>query len=308
MVSTHGEADATLTPTQKSRKAWLSSGYTWMAGAAFTFSCMGALTKYTSQSLPSNEIVFFRGLIMSLFILVLAHRQGVSLRGQRWGLLLVRGALGSGALLCFFFAISQIRLADAMTLQLSHPIFVMGFAAVALRERPTGLEILLMVTALGGAILIVQPGSSLFHWASWIGLLSAVFSGMAYTLVRMLSRTEHRLSIIFAFAWMSCVFSIPLMWSSFVVPSLWLLLQVAGISFLAFFGQWLMTAAYEKERAGPVSSMSYLGVAFATFWGFVFWSELPNAWASVGMIVLVAACVTLSVARARSNTYSKKSP
>ncbi len=268
-----------------------------MAGAAFSFSCMGAVTKWASQALPSHEIVFLRGLLISLVILGLARRQGVSLRGSQKGLLLLRGALGSGALICFYYAIAKIRLADAMTLQLANPIFVMLFATLALREIPTVVEVALLGTALVGAILIVQPGSSLFQWASWIALLSAVFSGMAYTLVRKLSQTEHRLSIIFVYSWMSCGLAVPLMWDSFVVPS-WLSLGlVFGLSSFAFLGQWLMTAAYEKEKAGPVSSMNYMGVVFAGSWGYFIWSEVPNALAFLGMVVLVASCVGLSIYR-----------
>lgn len=280
--------------------ALVNSGYVLMAMAALALSLMGALTKWTSQTIPSIEIVFFRGVLMSLGIIIYARTrpQAIPLLGQQQRVLLfLRGFIGALALVCFFYAIAHISLASALTLNLASPVFVTLFAAWWLKEHMRPVEFVMIALALLGAVMIVQPGTALFQWASLVGLFSALLAGVAYTLVRKLSQTENTWSIIFSFAMCSWLIGLPMMWGHFVWPNWQELAGILGVTFFAMMGQVLLTMAYRRERAGPVSSMNYLGVGFATLWGVLVWSEWPNLWAGIGIITLVSSCVGLALAK-----------
>lgn len=256
---------------------------------------MGVCIKWlTHSAMPSSEVAFFRSLGITLVLLGWSWSKDINIFGTQHKLLLLRGLLGTIALFCMFFAISAIPLANAMALSLCSPIFVILFAALFLRERMSKQEIIWVLVAFGGALMVIQPGTSVFQWSSLAALCSAILAGAAYTLVRHLSKTESNTSIIFVFAWMSTLFGVPLMWNSFVMPQgtqwLWLL----GVILSALLGQVFLTLAYAAEEAGPVSALTYLGVLFSGLWGFLIWDEQPNGLSLLGAVTLMFACATIS--------------
>ncbi|MCL0190482.1 EamA family transporter, partial [Klebsiella pneumoniae] len=92
--------------------------------ASFTFSVMNALVKEASATLPAAEIVFFRSAIGTLLIYLLMRQAGVALSRQGVPMLLVRGVMGALYLVCYFYAIAHIPLADASILAHMSPFFV----------------------------------------------------------------------------------------------------------------------------------------------------------------------------------------
>ncbi|MCB9637522.1 MAG: DMT family transporter [Myxococcales bacterium] len=272
--------------------------YLWMGLAALSLSWMGVFVKMlTRAGMPAVEVIFFRASLMTIFFGWWAWWRGIDLVGTRRFLLFLRGFIGAIALFCFFYALSNIRLADAMALNLASPIFVVFFAHLWLGERMRGLDGVFLVGALFGALMIIRPGTSVFQWSSVVGLISAVLSGVAYVLVRALSKTESKSSIIFAFSWVSCAMSLPFLGSVYQSPVGWQWLWLLLVGVLSILGQLFLTMAYASEQAGPVSSFNYLGIVFSGIWAYSLWGEIPDTWAVAGACLLVGCCVLLSVVR-----------
>lgn len=257
---------------------------------------MNALVKEISYTLPPPEIGFFRGVIGTVLVYLLMLREKVPFSRSDLSMLIVRGLLGAFYLVCYFYAIAHIPLADASILAHLSPVFIILISAIFLKERIPRPVWLLLPIVLAGALLIVKP----FDYSSYslyagLGLLSAIFAGGAHVAIRQLSAKHHAYEIVFYFLAIAALVSIPLMWSEFIWPSTvreWLfLLALGGVS---LFGQLFLTKAFTHEKASVVAVTRYIGIVFNAGWGWLFWRESLDATSITGGILVVGACILLS--------------
>lgn len=278
----------------------LSRGFRYIAASAFCFSIMSLLVKLAGQRLPSQEIVLVRSAISLALSAAVLRAAGVSVWGHRRRLLLLRGVAGFLALSCFFYALVHLPLADATVIQYTNPAFTALIAVWALGERIGIREAVAVAAALTGVALIARPGF-LFGGggpdplAAAVALAGAILSGFAYVAVRRLGATEQPLVIVFYFALVSTLGSIPATAAVARVPTPreWLLL--VGIGVTTQLGQVWLTHGLREERAGRAMTVGYLQVLFAAIWGALFFGEIPGWLSLAGALLIVGG--TLLVAR-----------
>jgi drug/metabolite transporter (DMT)-like permease len=266
-------------------------------GALF-FSIMAVLVKVAGRRIPSQEIVLARALVTLALSWVTLRRAGVSPWGHNRRLLLVRGLAGFGALSCYFFALTELPLADATVIQYTSPVFTAVFAALALREAIGRLEAGAILTSLVGVTLVAQPSflfaaeRSLAPAGVAVALVGAVFAGIAYTTVRHLRATEHPVVIVFYFSLVATPGSVPWLAAGAVWPVGWEWLVLLGVGVATQLGQVHLTRGLHLVPAGRAMSVTYLQIVFAHAWGIVLFAEYPNAWSLLGAgLVLVATTV-----------------
>ncbi|WP_041493173.1 DMT family transporter [Burkholderia lata] len=264
--------------------------------ASFTFSIMNALVKELSATLPPAEIGFFRGVIGAALVYLLMRRESVPFSRNGLSMLVVRGLLGAFYLVCYFYAIAHIPLADASILAHLSPVFIILLSAIFLKEHIPRQVWLLLPVILVGAVLIVKPYQySSYSIYAGLGLLSAVFAGGAHVAIRQLSIKHHAYEIVFYFLAIAALVSVPLMWKDFVWPDTprqyGLLLALGGVS---LFGQLFLTKAFTHERASVVAITRYIGIVFNASWGWIFWHESMDVGSIAGGILIIVACINLS--------------
>jgi len=106
----------------------MTRGVAYMAASALGFSVMSMLVKVASARLPSGEIVFARALVTLAISWAMVRRAGVSPWGRRRARLALRGAIGFGALACYYVSLARLPLADATTLQNTTPLVTAALA------------------------------------------------------------------------------------------------------------------------------------------------------------------------------------
>jgi drug/metabolite transporter (DMT)-like permease len=264
----------------------------YMIGAALLFAAMGAGVKAASRELPNSMVVFFRNAVGFVTLLPWLLRGGLAnLRTRHLGEHLVRGVAGLLAMVCFFYSIAHLRLADAMLLNQSVPLFLPFVESVWLREPlPERIFGPILVGFLG-LVLILKPGTGLFEPAALVGALSAVFAAVAQVGIRRLTRTEPTTRIVFYFAVIASLLSgLPLA-RTWVTPSprLWAVLLVLGT--LATFGQLCLTRAYAHAPAAQVGPFIYAGPVFASVLDWLLWGTLPDRVWVVGAVLVAGAAV-----------------
>ena len=115
-----------MTSPERHRSHWpLADGRAaaWMLSSALSFSLMGVCVKAVGSRIPVAEVVLARSAV-SLVLSVLMLRQAeLDPWGRRRGLLVLRGVIGTAALLCVFTALTQLPLAPATVLQYLQPTF-----------------------------------------------------------------------------------------------------------------------------------------------------------------------------------------
>lgn len=270
----------------------------FMVASALLFAAMGVAVQIASRTLPNAVVVFFRsglGLAMLLPWLLRLGPRGLLTR-HPWEHLL-RGLAGLGAMYCFFFAIGRMRLADAVLLNYSLPLFVPFIESGWLGEpfprrlwRGIGIGFL-------GLLLILKPGLSMFQPAALVGLLAAVLAALAQVGVRRLTRTEPVTRIVFYFGVVSTLVSAPPALLSWTTPSRALLPALLLLGLTATLAQLFMTRAYAHAPAAQVGPFIYSSVVFAGGFDWLLFSRLPDAITLAGAaLVCFAGILTLRLA------------
>ena len=275
-----------------------SRGLRYMAAGAFFFSVMSLLVKFAGRTLPSQEIVFARSLVMAILTYTTLRRRRIPVLGERRSLLVVRGLLGFAALSCFYYALVHLPLADATVIQYTNPAFAAVFAVLVLGERMRVREIVCVAMSIGGVLLVARPGflfggsAGLDPFAVAVALSGAVLSAAAYVSVRVLAN-EHHLVVIFYFAVISTLGSLPVTAINVVLPRPADVLILLGVGVSTQLGQVFMTKGLHLERTGRATATSLVQIVFAGLWGALFFSQLPGPLGLAGAGLIMAGVLLL---------------
>ncbi len=285
---------------------YFSIGVRYMLLSALGFALMAACVKEVSQyGIPLLEIIAARAAVSLLLCYLDVRRKGISLLGDNKVLLIARGVVGSVALICVYYAITVLPLAEATLIQYMHPAFTAVIALLFLKERIHLSTLICIVLSLIGLLLMVnstllfqQGEAEALPWfAVLMGLFGAIGSAIAYVLVRKLSQTEDSSVIIFYFPLIALPLAIVLTGESFVMPDLaaFLLLLLVGI--FTQVGQIGLTKAMQTEGAGKATAYSYVQVVFAVILGWIFFTEIPTLWTWIGGGLIVAGALVNTLGR-----------
>lgn len=273
----------------------LTRGAAFMLAACLTFAAAGALIKQVSGALPNEMVVFFRNLIGLLVLAPWFIGRGPRYFATRHpGNHFLRAFTGLIAMYCYFYAVANMSLAEAVLLNYTAPLFIPLVALFWLGESFSSRLWWPILIGFAGIGLVLKPGASLFAPAAWIGLAAGVFTALSMVGIRHLTNTEPATRVVFYFSLLSTLAStVPLAWT-WQTPSasVWLPLFLIGL--LSTAGQILMTCAYSYAPAGQVGPFLYAIVVFAGLFGWMFWSEIPD-WLSLAGAVLVAVAGILAI-------------
>lgn len=265
-----------------------------MALAALFFSLMSLLVRIAGRGLPTMEVVFARSVLVLAISGTFLARARTSPWGTKRKVLLLRGVLGFVALSCFYYALIHLPLADATVIQYTNPVWTALLAALFLSEAIGGRELTLSVVSLGGVVLMTRPtflfggdAPALPPGVVGVALIGAVVSGAAYVSVRLLGRTEDPLVVVFWFALVSTIGSIPFLWGRFVIPDPRESLVLAGVGVTTYLGQLFITMGLRDERAGRAMGVAYLQIVFAALWGILALGEYLDRWTLAGASIVL---------------------
>lgn len=269
-------------------------GIFYIITAAFFFALMSLFVRL-SGDLPSVQKSFFRNLVaVAAAAVVLARsRPALHLNRGDWGYLFLRASFGTVGVLCNFYAIDHLLLADATMLNKLSPFFAILLGVVVLGERLRPFQVGAVLAAFAGALLVIKPsGSNLSLLPAAVGLLGGFGAGVAYTMVRVLGkRGVPGPFIVFTFSAFSCLATLPPMLLSFspMTAAQWGMLLLAGASAAA--AQFAVTAAYRCAPAREISVFDYSQIVFSALWGFLVFGQVPDALSWLGYAVICGTAV-----------------
>ena len=268
----------------------------WMIAASFLFAGMGVCVKFAAATHSAVEITFYRSSISLLMMFALVRLRGVPLATPHWRWQVTRGAVGFSALFSYFYAITLLPLATAVTLNYTSAIFLALYLALAGWQMRRGMLAALAI-GLVGVVLLLRPT---FHAdqlvGGLIGLASGVLAGMAYFSVRELgARGEPETRTVFYFSLVSSVGSaLWLAFSDIHAVDLHSGLLLLGVASFATLAQLAMTRAYSRGKTLLSAALAYSTVIFSSLFGMLFWGEvLPaSAWVAIALIILSGIAAT----------------
>ncbi len=270
-----------------------TKGIVYIIISAFFFALMGLFVKL-SGDLPVIQKSFFRNFVAMLFAFVLITKDKAweLPKGKNISYLLIRAIAGTGGILCNFYALSHMNLADASMLNKLSPFFAVIFSLFILKERASFKQILAVTLAFIGALFVMKPSFSFEGLPAFMGFLGGLGAGLAYACVRKLTQNGFKGAlVIFYFSAFSCVVTLPWLIFDFTPMSAtqWLYLILAGLS--ASGGQYFITTAYSKAPAKEISIYDYSQIIFTTLLSLVIFGELPDTLSFVGYAIIIAAAV-----------------
>ena len=268
----------------------------WMIAASFLFACMGICVKFAAATHSAVEITFYRSFISLILMFGLVRLRGVPLKTPHWRWQVTRGAVGFSALFAYFYAITLLPLATAVTLNYTSAIFLalyLGFAGMQMRRGMLGA----LVLGLVGVIMLLKPTLHADQlMGGLVGLGSGVLAGMAYFSVRELgARGEAETRTVFYFSLVSSVGAGAwLVFSEIHAVDLHSGLLLLGVACFATVAQLAMTRAYSRGKTLMSAALAYSTVIFSSLFGMLFWGEVMDAssWLAVGLIVASGVAAT----------------
>lgn len=277
--------------------------------SAFFFALMNMFVQLAGD-LPSVQKSFFRNLIAFFFagIILLKDRKDLSLPKGAMTPLVLRSLFGTIGILCNFYALGKLDLADASILNKMSPFFAIIFSYFLLKEKIKPVQMLIVMGAFAGAMCVVKPS---FANADTVPALIALFGGMcaglAYTLVRMLGQKGVKGAIIVCFfSGFSCLGTLPFLIFGFEPMTLaqLVVLLLAGLS--AAGGQFTITSAYCYAPAKDVSVYDYSQIIFAATLGFFVFGQIPDWLSWVGYFIICAMAVVMFIYNKKKSEQKEK--
>jgi len=280
-----------------------------MVLATLLFATMGVCVKLASAYYGAGEIVMYRGLVGTLFLFAMTRSKGLSLKTSVPAMHFWRSLSGVIALSLWFFAISKLPLATAMTLNYMSSVwmalFLIGGAVLMGAARVDPRLVVTVLLGFLGVGLVLQPAMQEQQvWHGLAGLASGMLSAMAYLQVTSLGRAgEPEYRIVFYFS-MGGVVAGALTtlasqggWHAHTWTGAALLLAV-GV--LATAAQLLMTRAYGTGKPLVNASLQYLGIVFSALYGVLLFGDRPGWKSWIGILLIVAAGLGATMLRARN--------
>ena len=255
------------------------------------FGLMAVVIRIASDAgIATVEIAFFRNFFGLLALLPFLHRSGRAVfRTRQLPRYLVRCLIGVGSMLCGFWAIGHLPMAQAISLSYSAPLFVTIFAVIWLGEVVRRRRWTAVVLGFIGVLVIVRPGTEGFSAGSLVAIAAAVLSSVVAIQIKQLSRVDAPDTIVFY----TYVFWVPLS----LVPALfdwqwpqgiaWLWLAAIGV--LGTGGQLFWTRALKLGEVSALTPISFMQLPMVTVLAWLLFGELISGWTIAGALVIFGA-------------------
>jgi len=281
-------------------RVFLTNGLAVMVVSAFFFALSDVVIKFISPMVVVTGIAFFRFLVGAAILVPLMVPRGISLKGDRPWILVLRGFSGTLTFVFLVKSITLIPLASAMVLFYTFPVFAAFFSFLVFREPLGGWELILIVVGLIGIYVLIGPGSSLSNGGDIYGLLAGCCAGFTVVLIRKLRETNGPLIIYFYYCLVGGGVCLPLFVREFRMPSFpqLLLLVTLGLTFLV--AQLLMNQGFKFCKASEGSVILTLEAVFAGIAGVVIFKEALPPGLLAGAFLIIVSGVGLNLVNRRS--------
>ena len=258
---------------------------------------MDGFAKYLSSDLPVLQITwarYFFTVAFTLPIMFLFFRKNL-VWTDKPKLQLIRGLILLTANVCFFYSISIISLAKALTLAFIAPLIVTAFSPIFLGEKVGFKRWSAVIIGFIGSMVVIRPGFVEINLASLAALGTGVMYGFYLIITRKLSSSDNPLltllltgvvgAIIYSF------FVMPFVW---VKPTLNQWSMMAAIGIFACIGHLFIILSLRYADASKLAPFSYFEIVTNIIIGYYFFSDFPDNWTFLGLFIIIFSGIYIS--------------
>ena len=264
------------------RAAWL------MLGSTLSFGFMALAIRYATAYVPTQEVAFFRNAFGLVALLPMLLRPGrAPLKTQQLPRYFLRSAIGLGSMLCAFWALGHLPMAQAVSLSYSTPLFVTIAAVLWLGETVRVRRWAAVIIGFIGVLVIVRPGTGSFSAGSLMAVAAAVLSSVVAIQIKQLTRVDSADTVVFY----TYVFWVPLS----LVPALfvwqwptgiaWVWLALTGV--MGTLGQLLWTRALRLGEVSALTPISFMQLPLVSVMAWLLFGEALDRWTVIGALIIL---------------------
>lgn len=289
----------------RSRREWdqnLLLGIMFICLSGLTSPTMNGFAKALDVHYTSLQVSWARAFGHIVFMLgAFVPKFGLRmLRTRRLGMQLTRSAMLFASNISFFFAIGFIPIAKAASISMTGPLIVASLAWPMLGERTTPGRIVAVCIGFVGVLIIIRPGTAVFHWAALLVIFSALMNAIYQMLTRRVADTESAetsaiySSVVGAFGMLVVL---PFVWKN---PATWAdLAMFCAMGVLGAMSHYFVALALRHAPANIVTPFQYVQMLGSVLVGFVLFGDLPDAMTWLGAAVVIASGLYVGWTQAR---------
>jgi drug/metabolite transporter (DMT)-like permease len=266
------------------------AGIAMMIIGIASFAIMDAAVKWLTAEYSVPQVIALRSWFGLPILILLALREGglPALQTRRPLLHFGRYLMVLLLSLSFFWALSQLKLVDAITIAFAAPILITALSVPLLREPVGPRRWLAICIGFVGVLIMLRPGIGLFQWAAMAALGGAFCYALLMITTRAFKSTESSASLMLYPQLGMSITGLFMVYFFWVPPTLFDLTLFAFAGFFGSIGVLCVTHAFRMAPAASVAPFEYTALIWATIIGYLVWGELPDSITMLGAAFIIA--------------------
>lgn len=266
-------------------------GALWLLASAVVFTGMQTLAKHLGQRLDPFQISLARAFFGLLVIVPFLIRAGWADGGIKTKVLplqILRGVVGTLAMLCGFYAVTHLPLADAQALNFARGLFLVPLAILLLKEIVGVRRIVAMAIGFVGVVVMLRPDGAIDP-AALIAILGAVLVALATVLVKIVSRYDSPVTLMFYTGFVGTLVAAVPAAINWIEPTWQEYILLAVMGALGATAHNCFIRGYAVGDTTAIAPFEYSSLIFAAIAGFFFFADIPDIYTGVGALIIVGA-------------------
>jgi len=268
--------------------------YNLLAWAILPF--MDTIAKYLSAELSFFQITWARYFFTVFFTLPLMFfffRKTLTWSTQL-KLQIFRGLTLFSANVLFFYSISIISMAKALTLAFVAPLITTALSPIFLGEKVGFRRWSAVIIGFVGSLIVIRPGFIEFNLASIAALGTGFFYGIYLVITRKLHSSDSPLLTLLLTGVVGAIiasFIVPVVWVNPTINQ-WSLLALMGI--FACLGHFFLILSLKYADASKLAPFGYFEIVTNIMLGYYFFGDFPHYWTWLGLTIIICSGVYIS--------------
>ena len=275
-------------------------GILWMLLTGILFVMVTAVVKFAGEDLPAAESAFLRYLIGFVFILPFARSIFTfRLTRRQVSLFAARGLVHAIGVMCWFYSMTQISIAEVTAMNYLNPVYVTLGAALFLGERLSWPRLTAILAALVGTVVILRPGLRAIEPGHVTMLVTALLFGASYLLAKPLSDRFPAMLVVAMLSFFVTLGLAPFAIAVWVTPTMSEVFWMGIVALFATTGHYTMTRAFAAAPVSITQPATFLQLLWAVLLGWAVFDESPDLWVVVGATIIILSVTFIAWREAR---------
>ena len=284
-------------------------GALWMLLTGFCFVAVTVVVKHGAQDLPAAQSAFLRYILGLVFLIpMLPALRAAKLTKRQLKIFSMRGIVHTLGVICWFFAMTRITIAEVTAMNYMVPIYMTIGAALFLGETLAARRITAIALAFIGATVILRPGFREISPGHIAMIGTAVFFAISYLTAKKMSGEVSAAVVVAMLSIITPIGLAPFAFAVWQTPTLaeigWMFL----VAILATLGHYTMTRAYAAAPLTVTQPITFLQIVWSVSLGALLFGEDIDLWVVLGATIIIASSTFLTIREAYLKAQHTKGP